>query len=273
MGGARPGRATRRRPRSPLRPQAPDGSRASPRRRRSRLPCASKTIVVIATPAVAPSSWVMFSTPDALPSHSGRTLFSPAAGCTAVSSRSRRRRRRTAARMRRNRRARPPGARSRRTRPPASADPGRPARRAPNRSYSAPAIGEISSGVAVHGRNRNPAASGESPRPNWKYSLVRNAAEKMAAPVANWVRTAIGEPPATEQAERDHRRRRRAPGGRRTSPAEPWRQRTRVSTRALVHPSCWPSTIAHTECPDADGHRGEPEQVQGPPRAEALAQA
>ena len=76
--------------------------------------------------------------------------------------------------------------------------------RAPTLSESAPAMGAISSGVAVHGRKRSPVPSGESPRANWKYWLVRKAAEKIAAAIRNWVVTAEVKR-FREQAERDHR--------------------------------------------------------------------
>jgi hypothetical protein len=55
--------------------------------------------------------------------------------------------------------------------------PGTISGRAPILSESRPAIGAMTIGVAVQGRKRSPVPSGESPSANWKYWLVRNAAE------------------------------------------------------------------------------------------------
>ena len=51
-------------------------------------------------------------------------------------------------------------------------------------------MGATTSGVAVQGRKRSPVPSGESPRPSWKNSLVRYAAEKIALELRNVVVTA-----------------------------------------------------------------------------------
>ncbi len=65
--------------------------------------------------------------------------------------------------------------------------PGAASARAPTRSTRRPATGATSSGVIVHGRNRSPVPSGESPRAIWKYWLVTYAVAKIDAAIRNWV--------------------------------------------------------------------------------------
>src|SRR4051794_36339281 len=88
-----------------------------------------------------------------------------------------------------------------------STRPGAAMTRAPTRSTSLPATGATSSGVIVHGRNRSPVPSGESPRETWKNSLVTYAVAKIDAAIRNWV-AAAAEKIRPEQRQWDHRLRR-----------------------------------------------------------------
>ena len=111
---------------------------------------------------------------------------------------------------------------------PCSTRPGTTSLRALIRSEIAPATGATSSGVAVQGRNRSPVPSGESPAANWKNWLVRNAAEKMAALIRNWVPLAAAKLP-----------RRKSPSGIIGSGTRASRRRKPAMAAGPTRPTTW----------------------------------
>src|SRR5262249_37047624 len=144
-------------------------------------PVAVKTAVTTATPNTPPNRCRVLLTPEALPMSAGGTALSAAVGVAGSAIQVP-----TPAMMN--------GKTSSGELPVAvaisaiqanpaacSTSPKTISGRGPVRSASRPASGATTTGVAVQGRNRRPAPSEEKPRPSWKYSAARNAAENSAA--------------------------------------------------------------------------------------------
>ena len=73
------------------------------------------------------------------------------------------------------------------------------------RSDSAPATGATTSGVAVQGRTRTPACSGELCSASWKYCAIRKAAANCDPLMKKAGGVGRGKGQAAEQAHRQHR--------------------------------------------------------------------
>ena len=126
--------------------------------------------------------------------------------------------------------------------------------------------------MAVQGRKRRPVPSGESPRANWKNWLVRNAAEKIAPLIRNWVVTAAEKPVDRKMASGII-----GSGARQLSNDEAQEQRRAEGQADQVVGASPAHLPAFDEAPDQRGqtsrHKDQSRDVESGARAPALGQA